>query len=116
MRHNRKKATLGRTAAQRNALMRNLAESLVLYGSIRTTKAKAKALRPLVEKLITKAGRASMSDRTSIKKVLYTKNSITKLINELGPKYKERSGGYTRITALGHRSSDGADMARIELV
>lgn len=96
--------------------MRNLAESLVIHGGIRTTMAKAKALRTVIEPIITKAGRASMADRKAVNKVLFTKGAILKMMNELGPQYKERAGGYTRIIKLGHRRNDAADMVRIELV
>jgi large subunit ribosomal protein L17 len=116
MRHRVKKFTLGRKRAQRKALMRNLAQSLVLHGAIRTTSAKAKALRTVVEPLITKAKRGTLADRRQIAKVLYTEESIRKIMNDIGPKYKERPGGYTRITKMGHRPTDGADVVRIELV
>ena len=116
MRHNKKKATLGRTKAQRKALMRNLAESLVLHGNIRTTKAKARALRGVIEPLITKAKRGELFDRRSVAKVLYTKGAIKKMMEDIAPKYKERNGGYTRIVKIGSRVNDGAEMVRIELV
>ncbi|MBT4153561.1 MAG: 50S ribosomal protein L17 [Candidatus Magasanikbacteria bacterium] len=116
MRHNSKKFTLGRKKEQRKALMRNLAESLVIHGGIRTTKAKAKALRTVIEPVITKAGRGSLADRKAVNKVLFTKSSIQKMMTEIGPHYKERQGGYTRIVKLGHRKNDAAEMVRIELV
>ncbi len=116
MRHQKKKATLGRERAQRKALMRSLADSLILHGSIRTTKAKAKALRSVVEPLVTKAKKNTLTARRQAIKVLYTDRAVKKLMDELGPKYKDRDGGYTRITKIGHRVNDGADMVRIEFV
>ena len=116
MRHHRTKFTLGRKKAQRKALMRGLAENLVMHGSIKTTTAKAKALRTVIEPLVTRARRGNMFDRQRIGRVLYTKASIKKMLDEIGPKYKERQGGYTRITKLGRRSNDGAEVSRIEFV
>ena len=116
MRHQKKKATLGREKAPRAALMRNLAESLILNGSIKTTKAKARALRSFVEPLVSKAKKDTLMSRRNLLKALYTKKAVSKLLKELGPNYKERNGGYTRITKIGPRGSDGAVMARIEFV
>ena len=116
MRHNNKKATLGRVKAQRDALMRNLAESLVLHGAITTTVAKAKALRSVVEPLVTKAKKGTVPDRRNIMKVLYTQQAVNKLIHDIAPKFSDRLGGYTRITKLGARKNDGAPIAKIEFV
>lgn len=116
MRHNKKKVTLGRKSAPRKALFRSLAEQLVLRESIRTTSAKAKALRRVVEPLVTKAKRGTLADRRQMSKVLYTQVAIKKMMEVLGPKYKERAGGYTRITKLGSRINDAAPMVRIEFV
>ncbi len=116
MRHRKKKATLGRVKAPREALMRNLAESLILHGSIRTTKAKARALRSFVEPLVTKAKKDNLQARRNLLKVLYTDEVINKLLKEIAPNYKDRKGGYTRIIKLGHRAHDAAEMARIEFV
>lgn len=116
MRHNNKTKSLGRKKAQRTALVRNLAESLVLYGAIRTTKAKAKVLRSVIEKAITKAGRGTLADRRAVNKLVYTRKAANKLLKEIGPKYQSRPGGYTRITKLGHRANDAAEMVRIEFV
>lgn len=96
--------------------MRSLSEHLVLRESIRTTAAKAKALRRVVEPLVTKAKRGTLADRRAIQRVVYTQTAVKKLIDTLGPKYKERAGGYTRITKIGPRASDAADMVRIEFV
>lgn len=116
MRHRVKKSTLGREKAPRKALMRGLADSLILHGGIKTTSAKAKALKTVVEPLITKAKKGTLVARREAIKVLYTDEAIHKLMNVLGPKYKTRQGGYTRITKIGSRPNDGADMVRIEFV
>ncbi|OGH79239.1 MAG: 50S ribosomal protein L17 [Candidatus Magasanikbacteria bacterium RIFOXYC2_FULL_40_16] len=116
MRHRKQKATLGREKAQRGALMRSLAQSLILEGSIRTTKAKARALRIFVEPLVTKAKKNDLVVRRNLLKVLYTKKAVSKLLTDIAPKYVERKGGYTRITKLGARANDSAEMAKIEFV
>ena len=116
MRHQKKNVILGRKTAARRSLMANLAESLILYEKIKTTKAKAKALRPFVEKLITKAKKNDLTSRRVIIKQLYTDNVVRKLMNELGVRYKDRDGGYTRIVNLDRRLGDGAEEAIIELV
>lgn len=116
MRHKIKKATLGRKRDPRRALMKSLADSLILHGSIKTTEAKAKALRTFVEPLITKAKTGTLAARREIIKGLYTDKAITKMMKQIGPKYKDRNGGYTRITKLAPRRTDAAKMAKIELV
>ena len=116
MRHNKKKAILGREKAPREALMRNLAESLILYGAIKTTKAKARALRSFVEPLVTKAKKGDLTARRNLIKALYTDQAVNKLLKELGPAYKDRKGGYTRIIKIGARANDAAQMVRIEFV
>lgn len=116
MRHKKNSIKLGREKGPRKALLRGLAENLVLHGSIKTTKAKAKAVRTVVEPLITKAKKNRPVDKENISKVLYTGKAINKLIKEIAPKYTERHGGYTRIIKIGPRASDSADMVKIELV
>lgn len=116
MRHNKKKFTLGRESTQRKALLRSLAESLVVHGGIRTTHAKARALRTVVEPLVTRAKRGNLFDKRQIAKVLYTKAAVDKMVKEIGPRYKERNGGYTRIIKIGSRVNDGAPVVRIEFV
>ena len=116
MRHQKKKVTLGRETAARRSLMANLAESLILYEKIVTTKAKAKALKSFIEKLITKAKKQTLASRRELVQVLYTKNAVKKLIEEIAPRYKERQGGYTRIILLSSRKGDGAEEAKIELI
>jgi len=116
MKHNRKGKKLGRKKAPRKALMRNLSESIVLHGGIRTTLAKAKALRPVIEPLVTKAKKGDVAGRRQIMRVLFTKKAVNQLIHTIAPKYADRNGGYTRIVKLGARRNDGAEMARIEFV
>ena len=116
MRHRSKKFTLGRVKAQRDALMRSLAESLVLHGSITTTLAKAKALRTVVEPLVTKARAGSLAARRNIMKVLYTEKAVQRMMDTIAPQYKERNGGYTRIVKIGNRANDNAEVAKIEFV
>jgi len=116
MRHLVKKATLDRKTAPRRALMANLAESLIIYEKIKTTKAKAKATRSLVERLVTKAKKNDLATRRQLMRVLYTNNAIKKLLEVLGPRYAKRKGGYTRITLLGLRKGDSGEEAMVEFV
>jgi large subunit ribosomal protein L17 len=116
MRHKSKKITLDRKAAPRKALLANLAESLILYGKIRTTKAKARAARSTVEKLVTTAKRNDLNARRQIAKILYTENAVKKLMEVYGPKYKEVKGGYTRVIILKNRIGDGAEEAVVEFI
>lgn len=116
MRHRKKNRTLGRVKAQREALLRNLADSFIIHGSIKTTVAKAKELRSFVEPLVTKAKIDTITQRRNLMKVLYTDEAVNKLLKDIAPKYKDRNGGYTRITKAGSRKNDGADIAIIEFV
>lgn len=116
MRHQKKTIKLGRVRAPRIALLRSLAESLVLHEAIVTTKAKAKALKTVIEPLITKAKKNRPVDLVNICKVLYTGKAVKKLIEVIAPRYKEKAGGYTRIIKLEYRASDGAEKAKIEFV
>jgi len=116
MRHQKKKVTLDRKTAGRRSLLANLAESLILYEKIETTKAKAKAVQSVVEKLITKAKKNTLAVRRDIMKVLYTDNAVKKLLEQLGPRYMDRKGGYTRITMIKNRVGDGAEIVLIEFV
>lgn len=116
MRHRKSTKSFGRVKAQREALLRNLADSLILHGRIETTLAKAKALRSFVEPLVTKAKKGGLAKRRELTSVLYTDKAVQLLMDEIGPKYKERPGGYTRITKTGPRLNDGAEMAVIEFV
>ncbi len=139
MKHYQKGRKFRRPAKQRKALLKNLAASLILKEKITTTEAKAKELRPFVEKLITRSrptevgsGAAAFDgeEKSSPKKVSSENNLAAirylarylpvearqKLVSQLGPGYQKRAGGYTRIIKLGRRRTDGAEMALIELV
>lgn len=98
--------------------MRSLASSLILRGKIKTTEAKAKELRPMVEKLVTKGKNATMASRRLVSSNLGDSKEaeIKKLFEEIGPRYKDRKGGYTRIIKLPRRLADGSPMAIIEFV
>jgi large subunit ribosomal protein L17 len=116
MRHRKANRRLRRTSEQRLALLRSLASSLIEHGAIETTEAKAKELRPFVEKLITKARSGTLHDRRLAGRHVQKRATADKLFQEVGPKLATRPGGYTRILKIGHRTGDGAEMARIELV
>lgn len=115
MRKLNKGRKLSRKVGPRKQLMKGLANNLLIHGKIKTTEAKAKELRPLVEKMITRAKDAKMSNLRLLSAVS-TPEVVKKLIGEIAPQYKTRPGGYTRITRLGPRNSDGAKMVIIELV
>ena len=114
MRHRRKTVKLQRNASQRRALLTNLACSLIEHGRIRTTLAKAKALRPIAEKMVTLAKRGDLHARRQAIAFLRHKNIAKKLFEEVAPASKDRQGVYCRITKLGARMSDSAPMAYIE--
>ena len=116
MRHRKAGRQLRRTSEQKLALMRNLATSLIENGAIETTVAKAKELRPFVEKLITKARNGTLHARRLAGRHVQKRAAADKLFQEIGPRFAKRPGGYTRILKTGHRKGDGADMARIELI
>lgn len=115
MRHFKKGRKLSRKTGQRKALLRSLMNSLVKYGSIETTEAKAKELRPKIEKLVTKARINNLANRRLLARFFH-KSLVKKMLDEIAPKYKERQGGYTRITKLGPRKHDASLMAKIEFV
>jgi len=123
MRHLKHRSQLGRTKEHRAALLANLSAALLTHGRITTTLAKAKALRPVVERIITLAVHANLPDaknslhlrRQAVAKVR-DKDAVTKLFKERAGEFKDRKGGYTRIYKLIPRTSDGADMAIIELI
>jgi len=117
MRHHNNVRKFGRNNDQRHALLKGLVLSLVAHGKIETTEAKAKELRPFIEKMITKANVGTLSSRRLIISRLYNLTSeANKLMNEIAPRYKERKGGYTRITKLPRRSGDASKMAIIEFI
>jgi large subunit ribosomal protein L17 len=116
MRHRKAGRQLRRTSEQKIALLRNLATSLIEEEAIVTTEAKAKELRPFVERLITKAKSGTLHDRRLATRHVRKREAADKLFRDLGPRFAKRAGGYTRILKTGHRKGDGADMARIELI
>ena len=116
MRHHNKTKTLGRKKAPREALLRSLATSLVLYEKIKTTEAKAKVLRPYVEKMITLGKKNTLHARRQLLAKLYLESAVKKVLDELSPRFKERKGGYLRIVKLGFRQGDAAKIVRIEFV
>lgn len=116
-RHQYKGRKLSRETAHRKALLRNLASQVILYEKINTTLPKAKELRPVLEKIITRAKNDSVTNRRVVAKFLSNKdNSLKKLFEELGPLYKDRNGGYVRIVKTGNRKGDNAPMAQIQLL
>ncbi len=107
---------LGGSPSHQKAILANLATSLFEHGAITTTEAKARVLRPYAERLITKAKRGDLHNRRQVASVIRDKTTVHVLFTEIGPRYAERPGGYTRITKLGPRKGDSAPMAVIELV
>lgn len=117
MRHHDHNRKFGRVRKQRAALMQGLARSLVLHGRIETTEAKAKELRPFVEKLVTRAKSGTLASRRIVSARLGGAPTATKkLMETIAPQYAKRSGGYTRITKLPARNSDASPVAVIEFV
>ncbi len=116
MRHRKNVVKLNRTASHRKALMSNLATQLFEHKKIHTTKAKAKAARPVVERLITFAKKGDLASRRQVLKTVRDKVVVKELFDEIAPTFENRSGGYTRIIKLGQRQGDGAEMAFLELV
>src|SRR5437764_12902831 len=117
MRHQRQRYQLSRTASQRRSLLRNLAKEVIDHERIKTTEAKAKAVKPEVEKLITLAKRGDLHARRQALSALgQDKFTVYKLFEEVAPRYSDRPGGYTRIMKLGPRRSDATEMVLIELV
>ena len=116
MRHNKKFNHLGRTASHRNAMLSNMACSLIKHKRITTTVAKAKALKKFVEPLITKSKEDTTNSRRVVFSNLQDKLAVTELFKEISVKVADRPGGYTRIIKTGHRLGDNAEMCFIELV
>ena len=122
MRHRKSGRRLGRTSAHRKAMYRNLAGSLLQHETIRTTLPKAKELRRVVEPLITLARHASdnSGDAGRLRRLAYSRlrddAAVGKLFTELGPRFKDRPGGYLRILKMGHRAGDAAPMAMVQLL
>jgi len=116
MRHNKKGKILGRKKGPRELMLRNLASSILIYEKVKTTEAKAKAVKPLVERMITIAKKGDLTARRRLIEVLLQKNAIKKTLEVLADRYRERPGGYTRIIKIGNRKGDGAKIVQIELV
>ena len=116
MRHSKKRLQLGRFGAWHRATLNSLARSLFIYQSIRTTKTRAKAVQPHVEKLISLAKENTLSARRRAFKVLQDHRLVNLLFTDIAPRFAERKGGYTRVLNLGPRRGDNADMAVLELV
>lgn len=115
MNHGKKTRKFGRERKVRGGLMKSLALSLVLTGKIKTTEAKAKSLRPFVEKMVTKGKLKTLASHRDLVSII-GEIGAKRITNDLSPKYKDRNGGYTRITKLPARLSDGALTAVIEFV
>ena len=107
---------LGSGPAHQRLMLSTLASQLFTHEAINTTQAKAKALRPYAEKLITAAKRGDLASRREVLKDIPDRDLVARLFHEIAPRFEERPGGYTRILKLGPRRGDGAPMARIELV
>ena len=116
MRHKVAGFKLGRTTSHRRSLLRNLVTSLIVEERIETTVPKAKAMRPLVEKMITLGKNGDLSSRRQALAYLMTKESVTKLFDTIAPRFGDRKGGYLRIVRTGWQKGDGADKAFIELL
>lgn len=116
MRHHSSVRKFGREKTQRIALMRSLARNLIRDSRIRTTTAKAKELRPFVEKLVTRAKTATVASRRLVNARITSPTETKKLFDVIAPKYKDRRGGYTRIVRLPNRDLDGSPMSLIEFV
>ncbi len=116
MRHRKNKVTLDRTARQRKPLLRNLMISLIEHERMTTTAARAAAIRPMIEKLITTSKAGSLHARRQVLMSLGQAAPAHKLVTVLGPRFKSRTGGYTRTTKLTPRSGDGAQRVLIEFV
>ncbi len=116
MRHRNTVKTLKRKTSARKALMRDLATSLFVHEKIKITAGKAKVLRPYAEKLISRAKKGDLAARRRLMRVFTTQQPVNKLLDVIGPRYKDRKGGYIRIIKLGIRKGDGAEVVQIELV
>jgi large subunit ribosomal protein L17 len=116
MRHHRVGKKLGRDSAHRKALYSNLAGALIEHGRIQTTEAKAKAVKPIAEQMITLGRRGDLAARRQAVAYLRSKDVVHKLFDDVGPRFKHRPGGYSRIVKIGPRPGDAADMVYLELV
>lgn len=117
MRHRNSSTILDREAGPRNALLKGLAMDVVLYEKVQTTEARAKAIKPLVERLVTRGKEATLHNRRELLSYFGGQElPVKKILEVLSPRYKTRAGGYTRIVKMGARKGDGAQMVQIEFV
>ena len=116
MRHQRSGKKLGRDASHRKALYSNLAGALIEHGRIKTTEAKAKAVKPVAEQMITLGRRGDLHARRRALAFLRSQDVVHKLFSDVGPRFADRPGGYSRIVKLGPRQGDAAEMVYLELV
>lgn len=116
MRHRVKGKKLDRKKEPREAMLKNLASSIIIYEKVKTTEAKAKAVRPLLEKIITASTKGDLAGRRRLIALLPQPLAVKKAMEILAVRYKDRRGGYLRIVKLGQRQGDGASLAQIELV
>ena len=116
MRHRKSGRKLGRDASHRKALYANLTGALIEHGRIKTTIAKAKEVRPIAEQMITLGRRGGVHSRRQALKFLRSQDVVHKLFSDVGPRFKDREGGYSRIVRIGPRLGDAAEMAYLELV
>ena len=116
MRHQRSGRKLGRDSAHRKALYSNLAGALIQHGRIQTTEAKAKAVKPFAEKMITLGKRGDLHARRQALAALRSNDIVHRLFADIAPRFSDRPGGYSRIVKLGPRQGDAADMVYLELV
>ena len=116
MRHGKKITKLGRTAPHRKAMLSNMMASLFINERITTTQTRAKELKRTAERVLTCAKKGDLHARRQVLRVIADKQVVAKLFDELGPRYKSRNGGYTRVIKLGPRRGDGAFMSIVELV
>ena len=116
MRHHNHNRKFGRERNQRRAFLRSLAVNLIARGKIKTTTARAKELRPLIEKMVTRARRGDLAARRLLLARLGRGEAARKLVADIAPRYEKRAGGYTRITKLPARLSDGSPQALLEFV
>jgi large subunit ribosomal protein L17 len=116
MRHKQQSRRFDRPTDQRLAMFRGLVTDLLKHEQLKTTEAKAKAIRPLAEKMVTLGKDNTLASRRRVLSYVYDKDVAAKVFEDLGPRYADRAGGYTRLVRLGPRLGDGAEMVQIELV
>ena len=112
----KKGARLGGSPSHQRKILANLTVALIEHEAVTTTQAKAKMLRPYAEKIITKARRGDLHARRTVLKKINNNEAVTRLFDDVAPRFADRPGGYLRITKLGPRRGDGAEMAKVELV